>query len=159
MPDINIILQPILIDGEFEKKENRIEFVEAYNNFIKLEDEIIKLDHGISTSGDYGKRYAQVQQEMTSPPIKRRKTQIILDEAQEDAGRILEHARTASQSMVNLLNGFRGRDPRGIYGVLTNLSSITGKGSQFIVALDETIQQFQKVLKILDDIEAMEEGR
>jgi len=159
MADINKILRPILIDGEFSKKENRVEFAESYNDLIKLEDDIKKFEHKISPSGDYGKRYIQARQEMSSLPVKRRKLQIVIEEAQDDAGSILEQAREASRSMVNILSGILGRDTRTKYDTLSNLAKIAGKGSQFMTTLDETIQQFQQVLKLMDDIEAMENGR
>jgi len=159
MPSTNKILRPILIDGEFNKKENRIEFAEGYNNLIKLEDEIKKFDMEISAVGEYGKRYAQARQEVSSLPVKRRKLQIILEDAQEDVEKILASARKASRSMVNLLNGFLGRDQKGKYDILNNLASIAGKGNEFINGLTEAHQQFQTLVKLLDDIEAMEEGR
>ena len=161
IPDINKILRPILIDGEFQRKENRAEFAEHYNNLIKLEDEIKKLDRGLSPAGDYGARYAQARQDMSSLPIKRRKMQVVATEASEDAGKILEQAVEASRSMVNILNGILGKDSRAKYDTLANLSKMAGKDKDniFIAGLNETAQQFQKVLKILDDIEAMESGR
>jgi len=143
----------------FQKKENRIEFSEGYNNLIKLEDEINKFEHEISQSGDYGKRYAQIRQDMSSIPLKRRKIQILLEEVEENAGKILEQARSASQTMVNVLEGFLGKDSRGKYYALTNLSKIAGKNNQFIASMDEVVQQFRMVLKLLDNIEAMESGR
>jgi len=159
MADINRILRPILIDGEFNKKENRVEFTESYNDLIKLEDDIRKFEQKISTSGDYGKRYIQARQEMSSLPVKRRKMQIVIEEAQDDAESILDHAREASRSMVNILSGILGRDTRTKYDTLSNLAKMAGKGNQFMTSLDETIQQFQQVLKLMDDIEAMETSR
>ncbi|MDR0496672.1 MAG: DUF5312 domain-containing protein [Treponema sp.] len=159
MPDINLILRPILIDGEFQRKENRIEFDEAYNNLIKLEDEIKKFESEISLNGDYGKRYTQAKQEMTSLPVKRRKIQIVVEEANEDAMVILERARNASGSMANLVAGILEKDTKGKYHGLTNLAKIAGKDNQFSLKLNEKIMQFQTVLKLMDDMEAMEGGK
>ena len=159
MPDINRILRPILIDGEFQRKENRAEFAESYNNLIKLEDDIKGFEHEISPTGDYGKRYSQVRQEMSLLPIKRRKIQIVIEEASKDAEKLSGQARDASRSMVNILGGILGRDTRARYDTLANLSHVAGKGTAFITGLEETIQLFQRLLKILDDIEAMENGR
>jgi hypothetical protein len=39
------------------------------------------------------------------------------------------------------------------------MSKLSGKGTRFVTGIGETIQQFQKVLQLLDDIEAMEAGR
>ena len=162
LPGINKILRPILIDGEFQRKENRAEFTESYNNMIKFENDIRKFEHDISPSGDYGTRYAQVQQDMISLPIKRRKTQIVLEDAQEDAEKIVDQVRKSSRSMVNLLSGFLGKEARGKYDALTNLSAIAGKGNEYnayLEGMNEALQQFQTLAKLLDDIEAMEEGR
>jgi len=159
MPDINWVLRPILIEGDFQRKENRVEFAEGYNNLIKLEDEIKKLEYNISTDGDYYKGYVQARQDMSSLPVKRRKIQIAIGEAEDDVNRILEQTQSAAQSMINILNGILGRDSKGKYFPLTNLSRVVGKNTQFITGMSDVIQKFQFVLKIMEDIEAMESGR
>jgi hypothetical protein len=159
MADINKILRPILIDGDFYKKENRTEFTESYNDLIKLEDDIKKFEQNISPSGDFGKRYIQARQDMSSLPVKRRKIQIVIEEASDEALKILERARTASKSMINILNGILEKDAKGRYDTLANMSKLSGKGTHFVTGVSETVQQFQKVLHLLDDIDAMEAGR
>jgi hypothetical protein len=159
MPDINWILRPILIDGDFKKSENRIEFAESYNNLIKLEDEIKIFEADISPSGEYGERYTQAKQEMSSLPVKRRKTQIILEEAKEDSNKILERAREASGTMISILSGILGKGYSNKYDTLVNLSKLAGKDNQFLVGMGEAIQKFQTVLKILDEIETMDASR
>jgi len=161
MPDINWVLRPILIEGDFQKKDNRIEFTEGYNNLIKLEDEIKKFEYNISRSGEYGKRYSQARQDMSSLPIpvKRRKIQIIIEEAEEDAKIILEQIKNASQIMINTLNAILGKDGKGKYFPLTNLPTVVGKNTEFIAGMNEVVQKFQLVAKVLDDIEIMESGR
>ena len=159
LPDINKFLRPILIDGEFVKQENHAEFVEGYNNLIKLEDDIKKLDKAISTSGEYGKRYAQARKDMTSLSIKRRKIQIVLQEAAEDASKILEQIRDASRNMVNIINGILGRGSKSKYDSLTNLSKLAGRDNQFNLGLSESAAAFQTLNEILEEIDVMESGR
>jgi len=161
MPDINLILRPILIEGDFQKKENRTEFAEGYNNLIKLEDDIKEFEQDISRQGDYGKRYSMARMDMSSLPIplKRRKIQTVIDEAEEDAKSILEQTKNASHAMINILNGILGKDSRGKYFPLTNLSRIVGKESQFIAGVNDVIHKFQLVIEFLDDMEIMENGR
>jgi len=159
IPDINLILQPILIDGEFKNEENRLEYTEGYNNLIKLEDEIKKFELDISESGEYGKRYVQAQQEMSAIPAKRRKIQNILDEAEEDADTIINSVKSASMAMVHILSGILGKETSNKYDTLTNLAKIAGKDKDFIEDIGEAIQQFRTVFKLLADMEAMENGR
>ena len=159
LPDVNKFLRQILIDGEFINKENHAEFVESYNNLIKLEDDIKKLEKEISHSGDYGKRYARARQDMSSLSVKRRKLQIVIQEASENAEKILEQTKAASQSMMNIINGILGRDSRSKYDTLVNLAKLGGRDSQFNVGLSESVTVFQIVIKLLDEIEVMEYGR
>ena len=99
---------------------------------------------------------------MSALPVKRRKIQIVLEDAQEDAEKIVEQVRKSSRNMVNLLSGFLGKEAKGKYDSLTNLSAIAGKGNEYnayIEGMNEAVQQFQTLAKLLDDIETMEEGR
>jgi hypothetical protein len=159
MNDINKTLRPILIDGEFFKRENRTEFTEAYNELIKLEDEIRKFELNIAPSGDYGKRYSQAKQDMSSLPIKRRKIQLVLQDASGEAKKIIGSARTAIRNMTNILYGILGKDPGGKYDVLGNMSQLAGRGPAFVNNISDSIQKFQKTLQLLDDIDVMESGR
>jgi hypothetical protein len=96
---------------------------------------------------------------MSSLPVKRRKVQIVLEEAQEDAEKILERAKDASVSMINILEGILEKGAGGKFGALLNLLKIAGKDEHFISGIGEVIKQFQTVLKILEDIEATEAGK
>ena len=159
MPDLNWILRPILIDGEFQKKENRLEYTEGYNNLIKLDDEIKKFEFEISPTVEYGQRYAQARQEMSSLPIKRRKMQLVLEEAEEDAKKILGQARDAAMIMVNILGGILGKESKGKFFPLTNLTKISGKDNNFILGMGEAIQTFQTVLNLMEEMDAIENPR
>jgi hypothetical protein len=159
MNDINKVIRPILIDGEFVKRENRTEFTESYNELIKIEDVIKKLEADISPSGDYGKRYAQARNDMTSLPVKRRKVQIVLEEASGEAERIIERSKEAIQSMIKILNGIIKKDPERKYDTLSNMLHLAGKGPAFVNGIMDAIQKFQKTLQLLDDISLMESSR
>ncbi|MDR0624607.1 MAG: DUF5312 domain-containing protein [Treponema sp.] len=159
MGDINKTLRPILIDGEFHRRENRAEFTESYNELIKLEDDIRKFERHISPSGDYGKRYSLARQDMSSLPVKRRKVQLVLQDASGEAQKIITGARRAVQSMVNILNGILGNSSGGKYGGLGNAARLSGRGTTLVNSIGDAIQKFQKTLQLLDDIDAMESGR
>ncbi|MCL2205766.1 MAG: DUF5312 domain-containing protein, partial [Treponema sp.] len=92
-------------------------------------------------------------------PVKRRKIQIVLEDVQDDAEIIRGQIRKSVSSMINLIGGFLGRDTKGKYDILTNLSVLGAKTSDYQNALNETLLQFQKMGSLLDEIEAMEDGR
>jgi hypothetical protein len=156
MSDINIIIRPILIDGEFYKPENRVEFTESYNDLIKLEDMIRKFERKLAPAGDYGKRYGLARAEMTSLPAKRRKIQIVMEEVDEEADGIVEQANRAMQNMVNVLEGIIRKDTDGKYDTLVNMTKLAGKGTDFTAGITESIDKFKKALRLLNDIEIME---
>jgi hypothetical protein len=158
MGEINKIIRPILIDGEFHKRENRAEFTECYNNLIKLEDLIKRFDRDISPAGDYGKRYAQAKADMSSLPVKRRRVQLVVEDAVRDSTKILSQTREAMQGMVRVLGGITGKNKDEKYDTLSNLSHM-GRGTSFAEALEGCIEQFNRAIKLMEEIDAMEAGR
>ena len=159
MADINNSLRPILIDGEFFKKENRTEFTESYNDLMKLEDDITHFELSISPSGDLGKRYSLAKQDISSLPIKRRKIQMVLEDASRTASGIIDRSRLAMKSMNNILSGILKKEPGGKYDSLGNLTLLTIKTPSLINGLNDTIQKFQTALQLLDDIGAVSSPR
>ncbi|MDR2313780.1 MAG: DUF5312 domain-containing protein [Spirochaetaceae bacterium] len=159
MTEINRFIRPILIDGEFYKKENRTEFTESYNTLIKLEDVILHYDRDISPAGEYGRRYAQAKNDMSSLPIKRRKIQIVVEEAAEDAEKIIKEAREAMGRMINVLGGILKKSPDEKYDSLANLQALSGRGTVFVDGVSKSISQFRKALQLMDEIDAMEAGK
>ncbi|MCL2069702.1 MAG: DUF5312 domain-containing protein [Treponema sp.] len=158
VPEMNKPLQVLLIDGEFKKKEARVEYTESYNNIIKLDDEIKNLDRQISPGGFFGKNYNQARMEMSSLQLKRRKMQLVLEEIQEDIQKILAQAKEASWSMINILNAITGRQEGDKQDYLKNYAKLTAKDNRLSFVLGRAIEYFQTVIKTLDDIREMESG-
>ncbi|MDR1306959.1 MAG: DUF5312 domain-containing protein [Treponema sp.] len=159
MEEINKHIRPILLDGEFIRRDNRSEFTEYYNTLIKLEDVIGHFDMEISPAGDYGKRYALAKNDMSSLPVKRRKIQIVVEEAARDAERIIDQAREAMEGMINILGGVLKKSADEKYDTLINISALTGRGTAFADGITQSVDLFKKALRLLDDIDAMETGR
>ncbi|MCL1812367.1 MAG: DUF5312 domain-containing protein [Treponema sp.] len=159
MGEINRYLRPILIEGDFVKKENRTEFTEYYNNLIKLEDLINRYDRDISPQGEIGKTYIQAKNDMTSLPVKRRKIQIVVEEAAHTAERIIEQTKDAMAGMVKVLGGIMRKSSDDKYDTLANLNVLAGRGTSFQDGIKESITSLNKTLQLLEDIDAMEAGR
>jgi hypothetical protein len=159
MTDLNHFLRTVLIDGEFYKKENKLEYTENYNELIKLDDVIGQFDGNLSPRGDWGKRYIQVKNEISTLPVKRRKLQIIQAEIDEQANAIVDHSTLAMNGMVKILNGIIDREPQGKYDTLSNLSQLNGKGGEFTEGLRNAALKFREAVKILKDIAHLETGK
>ena len=159
IPDIYWVLKTLLIDSDWRKKEARIEYAESYNILIKLSDEIAKIERNISPEGEYGQRYAQARQEMSSLQVKRRKVQIVVEEASEDAEKVLEQARTACGILVNIVGGILANDTKGRADIISNLAKIGGDNVKFMNGMRDAIDKLNTVLRILNDIDIMESER
>jgi hypothetical protein len=154
--DLNTYLQPIVADGEFFKKENRAEFTGGYNDLAKLGADIQSFDAKLALDGIYGERYVQARQDMSSLPVKRRKIQLVLEDASSEGGQIVERTRAAIDSMVNILMGILKKDRGGKYDSLSNLSQLEAKQPNFLMGLQDVKQRLQETLRILDSVAALE---
>ncbi|GHV60373.1 hypothetical protein AGMMS49587_01440 [Spirochaetia bacterium] len=159
MEDMNRFLKPIMDEGKFFKPETQDKFTAGYNDLIKLEDDIRKLERRIAPSGEYGKRYTMAEKDMSALPVKQRKIQIVADEAALEAGKIISRVRDAAAAMIGILKGILKKEPQGRNEFLVNLAHFMGEGSTFAVDITGVIRQFEGLLQLLDDIDVMESGR
>jgi hypothetical protein len=159
MGEINKFLRPILITGEFIKKENRTAFTESYNNLIKLEDLIKRFDADLSLDGDFGKRYDHARNDMTSLPVKRRKLMLVQEDATHAAEKIINQTRDALGELIKVLGGILKKSADDKYDTLSNLSVLAGKGTAFQDGIAESINLFTRTLQLLDDIDSLEGGQ
>ena len=144
------VLEPILMEGEFLKKQNLSEFTESYTSFKNLASYINKLDEAMSPEGDFGIRYNQARQEMSSLPIKRRKVQIVADDASAQAQRTITRLKDAIVSMINILGGILDRSTDGNYGALINFSRLGNEN--FEAKLKAVWKKLTTMTQLLDGI-------
>jgi hypothetical protein len=156
--ETNRVLKCSAVEGKFFKPETRAKFTAAYDDLMQIGDDIRELEGKIAPSGVYGKRYTLVKQDMSVPAVKQRKIRMTADDASAEAGQIISRAREAAAVMTGILKGILKKEPRGKNEFLVNLANFTAEGSTFTADVTGAIRQFQRVLELLDDIDAMESG-
>jgi hypothetical protein len=156
MTNINRILQPILSEGIFFRRENHAEFTKAYNDLFDLETDIKTLDERLGPEAEYGQRYAFAKQDMSSLPVKRRKLQMVLDDASGELGQIITRARDAMNLLIAMLAGIVRREPGSKYDSLSNLDELEAKVPDFTNGLIWVIQKLHDTLDLLANIDAIE---
>ncbi|GHU44478.1 hypothetical protein FACS1894190_15890 [Spirochaetia bacterium] len=156
MPEINIILRPILIDGEFIKADNRTEFTECYNILIKLDDTIKNLMRKIAPGGEYQKRWEQIFLDVQSIPVRRRKTQVIQDEVSAASNKIIRDAHESLIAMKNILKGIIKPSDDGKHDALSNLEKIKGKGTFFMDGLNSGLGKLDNIVNLVSEIKALD---
>jgi hypothetical protein len=160
MPDISKFLQPVFIDGDFKDEYIRNDFMESYNNLVKLEGDIRNLEKRISTSGEYGERYDQIPKDNANAQAKRRRMQLLTDKVKSDAESIMERIRKALRLMIDILQSFLKKDPYGKETlIVSNLPKFAEKDPQFFPSVLEAIKQLQIVLDLLSELEAIEKKK
>jgi hypothetical protein len=156
---LNLVLRPILIDGDFFKKENFTEFSESYDTLYKADGVIRRFEGNISNTGDLGKQYAAAKTDMSSLSVKRHKIQLVENEASEEAKKIIDRIRDAITLMTKVLGGILTKSPDGKFDTLANLADMSGKTDTFTTGISNTIKTLIKTLELMDKISLMEAGR
>jgi hypothetical protein len=152
MPVINVFIRPILIDGDFVKKENKTEFTEAYNVLIKLDDTVKNAVQRIGKNGDYGKRWTQIIVEAQSVTIRRRKLGIITEDVNTMVNTIVNDAKKSLVSMEFILDGILNPAPGKLYDTLTNMSKIAGKGNSFTDGLKGGLEKLKNMTLLISEV-------
>jgi hypothetical protein len=153
LTEMNQVLRPILIDGEFLKKENRLDFTESYNELIKMEDAINNLVRKVAPGGDYGNRYKQLRTDVVSPVVRHRKMQVLTEEVNAESYEIAWKAKSAIELMNSIIHGILYPVEGSKYASLANISTILGKAnSDFMVALNETSKKLVLAVELVNNI-------
>ncbi|MDR2793003.1 MAG: DUF5312 domain-containing protein [Treponema sp.] len=176
--DINKILRPILLEGEFTKRENRTLFTESYNDLMKLDEDIKRFDEEIASTGEIGKQYVIAQSDM-SLTSRRRKVQPVLEMANEAAADIVTKAKKGIENMLVVLQGIAKKDPDGKNEMISNIhkfigkpptatllsvavanspvvpAAFTPKGMAFFNGIADVIQNLRQALHVLNNIETL----
>jgi hypothetical protein len=155
-PEIAPLLMPIVTEGGIIAKEDQVEFVGNYNDLARLGGDIQNLDGKIGPEGIYGERYAQARQEMSSLPVKRRKIQLLLEDADEEASRITERTRMAIDSLAAAIAGITKKDSGGRSDSSSALFQVEVRIPNFLGKLQEAGERLRESLKILDHIALLE---
>jgi hypothetical protein len=156
MTDIKGVLELILADGVFFRRENQAAFTGAYDKLLRLGEDIKKLDAKMDPGAEYGKRFALAKQDMSSLQAKRRKIQIVLEDTSREAGEILNRAGEAIKFLIPVLAGIVRREPESEYNFLSNLEDIESHTPDFINRVVFVIQLFQDTLDLLARLDLME---
>jgi len=150
---INSVLQPVVLEGEFTRREDKMGITEAYNNIIHVARQIRLLDSKLSSTGEYGKRYMQAKQEPEALPVKRRKMQIIQNDASREAWGIIDRSREGMKKIGAMLEVISSRDLCIEHGRISNFDKLAGKRpAVFTRNVKEAVRSLKQTLKVLNDI-------
>lgn len=155
--ELNRPLKILLVEGDFYRKENRIEFTDAYNELLHIPENLAGFDARLSPEGEIGSSYALAKNELISLQLKRRKIQGIERGAEDEAERIVRRIANALNELVLVLRGVLKGEAGGRYDSLQNLSFLDGKANrEFLRSLDQAKGRCEKAFYLLKTISGLE---
>ncbi|MCX7024082.1 MAG: DUF5312 family protein [Spirochaetes bacterium] len=149
VPVINRPLKIILVDGEFYKRDNRVEFADAYSELLKIDEAVRIFDARLSPIGDLSQAYVEARKEMIAIPLKKRKIETAVMGAETEAERIENGIVGALEKMLVILRGIVSGGPGGRYDSLSNLGALDGKNNnEFVKSLEKAKGSTEKALAL-----------
>lgn len=153
LKDINKSLKVVLLEGEFYKRDNRLDFTDTYNEILQIGDALKKFDKRLSLDGELGMAYVQAKTELSSTQIKKRKIESAIKATDIEAESILAKAGDAIGRMHEILKAILSRESRGRYDSLSNLGRIEGKANKdFIKGLGHSKDKLEKAQYLLGEL-------
>lgn len=153
LQEINRYLKLILLEGEFYKRDNRLEFTDAYNTILQTSEALRNLDYRLSSEGELGASYIQAKKELVSIQIRKRKVDSAIHTAGNEAEGIITRTSEAMGRMQMILKGILAGEARSRYDSLSNLSRIEGKSNKdFQRALEICRVKLEKAVFLIDEL-------
>jgi hypothetical protein len=157
--ELNRPLKIILVDGEFYRKDNRIEFTDAYDSLLHINEQIALLDSRLSPEGEFGEAWRLARNEMGPAANRKRKMQAVARSAEEEAERIARRAGYGLSTLVNIFRGFLKGEAGGRYDSLANLSFLDGKANkEFVRSLENAKDRCERALSLLAELSGLDLG-
>ncbi|MEI6876764.1 MAG: DUF5312 family protein, partial [Spirochaetota bacterium] len=141
---LNRPLKLILVDGDFYRKDNRIELTDAYDQLLRLHENLVGLDSRMSIDGDIGIAWRQANHEILSLNLKRRKLDTIRRGAEDEAERIIKDSAEAFKCLARIVKGVLKGEAGGRYDSLQNLAFMDGRANR------EFLRFLEKLRPIID---------
>jgi hypothetical protein len=156
--ELNRTMKIVLVDGEFYRKDNRIEYTDAYDSLLRIPELLSAFDASLGSEGEIGMSWHAAKGEMGSVAAKRRRLQSIARGAEEEAERIIKRVGAALRTMTMILQGFLKGEAGGRYDSLANLSYIDGKANkEFIRSLDRAKDRCEKAHILLVELSGLDD--
>ncbi|MCK5154057.1 MAG: hypothetical protein KAQ93_06820, partial [Spirochaetales bacterium] len=119
-------LKLVLIDGQFYKEQNRLDYNSSYRTLIDVVDLIAKMDNSLSSDGEYLTQFNKLQSESKNEDTEEelKDLKIYVD---KEFDKIIVNFNKALGTIINVISGIVQGEMGGVYDTLSNLGYI-GKG-------------------------------
>lgn len=148
--DVNRPLKILLLEAEFYRNENRIEYTDAYSVYVKITDSIRSFDRRLARDGDLGILFAEAQRDYTSINSKQYKLLEVQQSVAFEAEKIIQEIVHALRTGLNVLKGILYPQQGSKYDSIQNLRIIEGRSnSSFVFSLERAKDRLERILSII----------
>ncbi len=152
-------LKLVLMDGDFYRKDNRLEFTDAFDILSRGSEVVMAFDARLGPEGEIGQAWMAARREVSSVAIKRRKMQSIARSAQDESERIIRDYAAGLIVMTRVLYGILKGEAGGRFDSLSNLSFLDGKANKdFQRGLSLAKDRCEKALSLLGELSGLDLG-
>ena len=124
--EINKPLKLVLIDGQFYKEQNRLDYNSSYSALIDVVDFIQKIDNSLSSNGEYYSSFIKMKKENKNED-NNKEIEDLKSFVDKEFNKIIVKFNEALNLLINVISGIVQGEMGGIYDTLSNLGYI-GKG-------------------------------
>ena len=145
-------LKILLIEGDFYRRENLIEYTDAFSVLEHQHDVIDHFESRLTSKGDFGESFELVRREKMATVKGKVRLENLMLTVDSEVELIISHAAAAFRSMDLILGGVLGVARGGSYETLVNMSSIQGNlNEKYRKDLQHVRQLIQSADAILEE--------
>lgn len=147
-------LKIILVEGDFYKRENLVEFTDAFNVLEHQKQDISDFEHRLSPKGDLGEGFALALTEKIGTHNGKSRLEHLMANVESETEVFYTRVLSAFQSMDAILGGILDVSRGGPYETLINMAAIQGKQNEtFRKDLSAVRFKIQEGIEILSSLE------
>lgn len=151
---ISKILKIILVEGDFYKRENLVEFTDSFNVLEHQKQDIADFEQRLSPKGDLGEGFALALSEKIGTHAGKNRLEHLMANIESETEMLCSKVLSAFQSMDTILGGILDVSRGGPYETLINMAAIQGKQNETfrkdLAAVRFKIQEGIEILSLLE---------
>ncbi|NOY10097.1 MAG: hypothetical protein GXP33_14790 [Spirochaetes bacterium] len=157
---INTPLKILVLNGEFYKEENRVEFTDSFNGTVNIKEDLKRLYKDFGKTGKYGIELSKIRNELIKTGLKEKQVNIIVENADKDAESIINNSLVNLGNLVKILDGVLYGEVGGKYDTISNYGDINGsRNKNYIDSLKSIIKILDKSVVLLNKVYKLEKSR
>lgn len=150
-------LKILLIDGDFYRRENMIEYTDAFSSLEHMQQLLENFENQLEPKGIIGEGFQLIKKEMAATVKGKARLESLMMSVESDAEHIVSLAKASFRSIDSILGGILGVVRGAPYETLVNMASIQGKQNErYRKELESVRQLIRSAYDFLSDADVLE---